>query len=42
VLFVTGIILGIPPDLAHCPVVEKPFDDHGLGRAVSALLQRKR
>src|SRR6478752_4896198 len=41
VLFVTGIGRGIPPDLAQCPVVEKPFADDVLGRAVAALLQRK-
>jgi|SRR6185295_4669775 len=41
VLFVTGIARGMPPDLAHCPVVEKPFSDHVLGRAVATLLQRK-
>jgi DNA-binding response OmpR family regulator len=40
VLFLTGYTLGIPADLQHLPMVEKPFGREELENAVFALLGR--
>lgn len=38
VIFVTGYAAGIPADLSHCPVVEKPFRAEDLVAAMVAAM----